>query len=505
MAASPWTPAVLCALAQAVLWSAAFSLYTAPEIDSAEQFVWAFSLENGYWKHPPLPTWIMHVLMQVFGPSLSLAFVATQACVAVALLLGWRLGCAFMSPRRSLIAMLLTSLVTYHNIGADCFNHNTALLPFQAAMVLLFFRALREGRMHQWALAGTVAGLAMLVKYVALLPIAGLLAALLFDRTLPRRRQALGVAVAAAFFALVLLPHVLWLRETSFLPFRYARAVTEGAPGPQVGLRGIADFVLMQLVRVVPLVIGAAVVLAARRRDDAPRHPAAALAPADARFLWIAGLAPMALTLGIAFATDVSLQSRWGANGFLLAGWLAMTATPRPDTPAMLRRAVHFAALAHVVLCLGLTVSKTVLADRLHVRTRANFPGALLAQHAQATWRRYTDARLRLVVSDIWLGGNIVANSPRPLAVLIDGYHLKSPWVKEQAVADCGALVLDDQTDDAQGRGRAHAGLDALMRRADVTGVWELPWADGDDRGTALGRVRWGVILPARADSCPLP
>ena len=27
--------------------------------------------------------------------------------------------------------MLLTSLVTYHNIGADAFNHNTALLPFQ--------------------------------------------------------------------------------------------------------------------------------------------------------------------------------------------------------------------------------------------------------------------------------------------------------------------------------------------------------------------------------------
>ena len=109
-------------------------------IDSAEQFVWAFSLENGYWKHPPMPSWIMHALIQLFGPSVALPFVATQASIVIALALTWRLGCEFMSPQRSLIAMLLTSLVTYHNIGGDCFNHNTALLPFQAAALLIYDR-----------------------------------------------------------------------------------------------------------------------------------------------------------------------------------------------------------------------------------------------------------------------------------------------------------------------------------------------------------------------------
>ena len=64
---------------------------------------------------------------------------------------------------------------------------------------------------------------------MALLPLAGLVLALLLDRTLPRRRQALGLLLAAAVFALVLLPHALWLHRTDFLPFRYARAMTEGA------------------------------------------------------------------------------------------------------------------------------------------------------------------------------------------------------------------------------------------------------------------------------------
>src|SRR5258706_9738206 len=61
-----WREAALFALAQALLWSLAFSLtYKAPALDGAEQFVWAFSLENGYWKHPPLPSWIFHALLQV--------------------------------------------------------------------------------------------------------------------------------------------------------------------------------------------------------------------------------------------------------------------------------------------------------------------------------------------------------------------------------------------------------------------------------------------------------
>jgi hypothetical protein len=167
---------------------------------------------------------------------------------------------------------------------------------------------------------------------------------------------------------------------------------------------------------------------------------------------------------------------------------------------------VRFAAVAHLVLCLGLTLSKTVLAEQLGVRTRANFPGAVLARKAHETWTAYSPDPLRIVVSDIWLGGNIIANGNDHVAVLIDGHYLKSPWVRESAVNDCGALVLDDQTNDAAGHVQADAALDALMRRADFTGTWDLPWADAsaEVRSARSGRVRWGVILPNAASNCKL-
>jgi 4-amino-4-deoxy-L-arabinose transferase-like glycosyltransferase len=498
---------LLCA-AQVLLWSLAFGLtYSAPELDGAEQFVWSFSLENGYWKHPPMPSWIMHALIRVFGASVALPFVATQTSIVIALALTWRLGCEFMSARRSLIAMALTSLVTYHNIGGDCFNHNTALLPFQAATLLAFHRATRVGAWHQWALAGLLAGLAMLVKYVAALPLIGMLAYFALDRSLHTRRQLTGLAIASAVFVLTMLPHVIWLERTDFLPFRYARSVAQSLPGIAQTAADLAMFLVMQALRLLPFACG--VWFALRRQPQAGRADLEAATepePRDKLFLWVAAVSLLLLTVAIGLLSQTQMQSRWGANAFLLSGWAVMSSVRRIDTGRAFKRAVCFAAGAHLVLCLGLTLSKTVVAKKLGIRTRANFPGAVLARNAHETWKRHTQDRLRIVVSDIWLGGNIIANGEDRVAVLIDGHYVKSPWVRESAVRDCGALVLDDQTNASAGHVQADAALDPLMRRADFTGTWELPWADNNAkvRSGRSGQVRWGIILPRSAANCHL-
>lgn len=495
-------------MGQVLLWGVSAGLsYSAPELDSAEQFVWAFSMESGYWKHPPLPSWIMHALIDVFGPSVTLPFVATQVCIVTALALTWRLGCEFVSPTRALIAVALTSLVTYHNIGGDSFNHNTVLLPFQAATVLLFYLATRRNTWRLWVLAGLFAGFSMLVKYVALMPLAGLLVYFAFDRDLHRRRTLLGLLLAVCVFGLVLVPHLLWLQRTDFMPFRYAREVTRDLPGAWATLRSLADFLFTQFLRLLPFLAGFWFV--ARRGRAAMQSPAIQLAPVMARndrlFLWIAGLAPLTITVLIGLLSASALQARWGTNAFLLTGLLGMTLLRRADTSAMLRRTLQVVVAVHVLLCAGQTLSKSVVADYFEKRTRANFPGAVLARNALATWQANTRVPLRLVVSDIWLGGNLIANSTPRLAVLIDGYHLRSPWVKLDAVERCGALVLDDTTDDAAGHAIPSPALEALMDRADVRGTWNLPWSDAKRSATAgdRGVIRWGVIKPTSSKPCP--
>jgi hypothetical protein len=201
-------------------------------------------------------------------------------------------------------------------------------------------------------------------------------------------------------------------------------------------------------------------------------------------------------------ATQTELQSRWGANAFTLSGWLVMAHVGQVDLREAVRRALRFALPAHLLLCLALTLPKTVLADHFHVATRANYPGHLLAERALQTWRAHTDAPLRIVATDIWLGGNIVANTSDRIAVLIDGRHFKSPWIRDSAMRACGVLVLDDLGRDPHDR--ADQTLAALLAKAQDQGVWELPWGGNAGAGGQPQRIHWGIIAPQPGLPCAI-
>ncbi len=501
----------LLGVGQVLLWSLAIGLtYRAPEVDSAEQFVWAFSMEGGYWKHPPLPSWIMHGLLQLFGPSVALPVVAAQASIVIALGLTWRLGCEFMSPRRSLIATALTSLVTYHNIAGDSFNHNTVLLAFQAAMVLFFFLATRRGSWTLWALAGLFAGLSMLVKYVALVPLAGMLLYFALDRSLHHRRALLGLLLATAVFGLVLIPHVRWLVATDFMPFRYAHSVAKPLPGIGAALENVGGFALTQVLRVLPFLFGLWLVMRSRHADlpdaELGNDAMSSLPARDLLFIRVAALSPLVITMAIGVFGETGLAGRWGANAFLLAGHLVLVSLHRRDSASMLRWTLKVVVLVQILMCAGQTLGKTVFADRFHIRARANFPGAVLARQVQETWRTHTDAPLRLVATDIWLGGNLILNGVRPLEVLTDGSFSEAPWVKQDAVRTCGVLILEDVTHQGATCERSNAGIYALLARADATGTWTLPWhlPVPESKDPARSVIHWGIIAPESDRGCVL-
>lgn len=497
-----WRLVLLLCIGQVILWSVATGLaYHSPEIDSAEQLVWSFSMEGGYWKHPPLPSWVMHCMLALFGPSVVLTFVMAQAAIVIAMALIWRLGCEFMSPQRSLIAMLLTSLVTYHNLGGDNFNHNTVLLPLQVAMTLAFFLATRRGSWSLWAAAGLFAALSMLSKYVAWMPIAGLLLYLLLDRALHHRRTLIGLALGAAVFGLVMLPHVLWLQATDFVTFKYARMVLP-TTDPSSSLRATVSFLVVQVERLMPMLFALAFLLI--RTDKGMAGSLACVEPPrrDRMFLWMASLAPLTLTIIFGLVAQTELKPRWGANAFLFSGLLAMMLVQRRETTAMLRAALRFTIVLHLLLALSLALGQSLIAEHLGRGTRKNFPGALLTMETVRTWKAHTSAPLHIVVARTWLGGNIVANMPSRLAVLIAGDYGKTPWVRPQDVSDCGAMILEEQTIDSRGLPGENPAIHTLMAGASATGEWNL--SSDEARPHAGHVIRWGILLPQHPASCAI-
>jgi 4-amino-4-deoxy-L-arabinose transferase-like glycosyltransferase len=487
-------------LTQIFIWGiAAWYAYSSIELDSAEQLVWGKTLQWGYWKHPPLPSWIMHGASGLVTPSVALPLVMAQAAIVTALALSWRLAREVLPPRLAALSVLLTSLVLYHNAGADSFNHNTVLLPFQAATTLACYLAARRGSLRWWAATGLFAGLSILVKYVAITHIVGLLLYLLLDRSVHHRRTLAGLLLSAMVFTLVISPHFYWLYANHFPPMQYARSVMLPLAGTASALASVAAFLEVQCYRLVPLL--PLLLLVARRRRRAGSVPGKLMSKPDRLFVWLNSLAPLLITILFSLASGSKLEARWGANAFLLAGLLAMVVLRPVVTAGLLRNVMALTVSVHLVLCLGLVLSKSVIADHLGRRTRANFPAAELAWVTEQTWRAHTGVPLRIVATDIWLGGNIRASGLPGVSVLIDGDYAKSPWIRPEDVYACGAIVLDDAITERRAGNADRQPLQALLANAAASGTFPLTWGGNEyERRT----VRWAYLPPHDQARCAM-
>ncbi|MEY4754504.1 MAG: hypothetical protein RJA44_2179, partial [Pseudomonadota bacterium] len=146
--------------------------------DHFEQYTWAQSLELGYFKHPPLPTWVLGAVLRLCGPwpgwPLLLAGLATTFTGLLLFLIARQL----LGAPAAVLALLCWGLTQSSTTRAQLWNHNTTMLLCQAGAAWLALQALQRRRLGWWLATGVLAGLALLSKYQAVLGLAGILVAL---------------------------------------------------------------------------------------------------------------------------------------------------------------------------------------------------------------------------------------------------------------------------------------------------------------------------------------
>lgn len=490
--AQHWT--VLAFLAGMVaLWTLLCAVsHRAPDLDGMEELVWASSFEFGYTKHPPLPSWFMYALSAVFGKPVWLAFFAGQLVSALGLWFVWRLGCEFTSPRRALIATLMVSTTLYFSLRGTIYNHNTAQLWSIAACTWLFYRALRHGRGSSWLWLGAVAGLSIMTKYSAVIQFGVFFAFLLAFGHWRDSKVRRGVAQALAVFLVVLLPHLYWLVDNGFAPFRYLDSSMETSSYAEV-LKGIWDFSIDQLARISPmLLVWLALHVWNRRRPIAQRGAtyAGELTKWDRSFLLWVGLGPFLATVAMSAVLGTRLVASWGTTFFILYGYFAFWWLSG-STRATLRRTAILVVAVHVLMAVGYAVARGPLAHYSGRPARSTFPGPDIAQLMQQAWDRHVPGKpLRLVASDTWFGGNIAINLEPPAQVFINASYAESPWLSPDHALDCGVLVAYSRTT----RGEPAQALLRLREQAAWTGVDSLRWSSGK---SPMIEIEWGIIPPS--------
>lgn len=454
--ARPGVPVALGLLLFGVVWLTHLS-YTSlsPPTDNIEQLTWVHSLEGGYYKHPPLPTWLFWLPAQLFGVNAWTSYATGAAFTLGAMGVLWRLLSILRGDRYATLALLAALCVTYYNGRLYYYNHNVVLMFFVAASAALCWKAHQTGRAVWWIALGGALGLGALSKYQIAVTMVCVIVFWLHQRGWRDPSRRCGLLLAALVALLVFVPHVWWLREHDFGPIHYAM---ETSLGSDLGLLArwtdslhwVADQLLN---RAMPAwVLLACMAYALRRRNALPAQEERDGEPVPidaARALLLSwGLVPLLFMPLVGLLGGAELQLQWGTPFLLFAipaamelasPWVAWSRT-------LLRPAMAVFGAIQVLLLLLSHITSPRGPQALQDHHWRTFDSEALARLLQQPARAALGGKICLVTGPAALAGALALElSDRP-KVLIDGRYDYSPWVPPELIVQCGALELNRGT-----------------------------------------------------------
>lgn len=428
------------------LWAAYFN--TAQFGDNIEQFNWAQSLELGYHKHPPLPSWALGLVIRSFGPSIYWAYVLATLCLLGTALFTWLIARELVGHRVAAAACLLWGLNMTFSQRVQLYNHNTVLVLFFAATVWCAMRATRAQRTAPlwWLATGLAAGAATLSKYQALVPLAGLLLALVGSGRLKTPAQRGGLLLAVIVMLALCTPHAVWVVRHDFSTLRYASEAIESA-GPRQRIGFVVSFVANQIRLWSPALLAIALCWGWQRLSPRPVAAAGDDSTAAEFPAWMFGLlwAGLAVLVAMALGAGASLRNHWGVQALQFFGiWLAWR-WDRAGTLDLKRLvcatlAIHAASLAWYAS--EHNDPNAVLTSR---RIDTMYPARRLALAAVAHWSASTGCPLRYVAGSVFDAGLVSLYSGGSLGVFDN--ESATPWVPADELRRRGALYVLDEGD----------------------------------------------------------
>jgi 4-amino-4-deoxy-L-arabinose transferase-like glycosyltransferase len=446
--------------------------------DHFEQFVWAHGLDWGYHKHPPLPTWLLAALTGAIGPAVWSAEVLAVACILGTAFFTYRIARMLLGNAAATLALLLWGLQHAFSARAVLFNHNTVLMLMTSVTAWALLHALRNERRAPlwWVAAGAAAGLSLLAKYQGVVPLMGLLVAMLLSGELATRSARRGLLLAAATALLIVAPHLLWVLDDHFAAIAYAAQQGQSMNSSERAMN-VASFLAQQLRMLFPalLLCGLLLMLGRRRGDAAPAEGP----PLARQRSWLFGLIglPLALTVLTAPLFGMHLQNHWGYQATQFASlWLAWRLRPhvRAAGPSWIVAAllVHAAFLGAAALSQAPEVN-----GKRHDR---HYPAQALADAVRQDWRDASLCPLGIVAGPTFEAGIVSVYNGGRSKVLEDGDFSKSPWISRADLERSGAVYVATELAELPSKG------------VTTIGYLDVPRLSADTEN----RVYWAIVPP---------
>lgn len=181
--------------------------------DTLEAAYWARQFALGYTKHPPLTSWVIDVALHTGRWSILGLLLTSQLLGFISAFFVWQLIADRASRATAAFAatlLLLSPIATFYAIQM---NHNSVLIPFCAATLVLGLRLLEKGHFWDALGLGLAVGLGAITKYEIIFAVFPLLVLSLIVpafRSIWKNKYAY---MAVALALLIFMPHLLWLKD----------------------------------------------------------------------------------------------------------------------------------------------------------------------------------------------------------------------------------------------------------------------------------------------------
>ncbi|WP_330924960.1 glycosyltransferase family 39 protein [Candidatus Sororendozoicomonas aggregata] len=466
-------------------------LFYSIQPDSAQNIAWGNAWSWGYDEHPPLGAWLLTLMVTLFHNREWGTFFANTVCMIVTFIYVYRLGKLFLDTVTALAATVLSALCAYYFVNVLLqYNQNTIMLPFWVMTAFYCWQAMSHPGWYNWLLLGAVAALSMLAKYesaIILLLEAGYLLSHY------RREYTKYLMAAFAIFVVLLLPHIIWLAQTNFLPLHYLLSrsdiYNDGFLYSHL-YRPLMAFVV-QLSNIIPI----AIALYIFYRTGKIKKSDTTVSPMN--YLVFLGWSPLLLVIAIAVIGGINIRAEWGFPLFILsvpAGFLWYGMKFQSNALKLLLPAV---LVIQIIVFIGYTAIN-FYDKRVH---HINLPGYALARVAQHYWQQKV-GNLPIRYTGSLTGGigyYLSAYLPSHPAFISHLSLANSPWVNKQDFLTHGALLIYKGCQ--QDLPATISGLDNVKQR-DIT-CFSLPAAN--KRSNVTVHFTLAIVPPSGKQKTLLP
>ncbi len=469
--------------------------HTAPHKDSIEELNWLQHFDWGYPKFGPIGTWWVHLFVHLFGRAVWVTYLAGVVNVALMLFVVWRIALQITTPSRALIAVVLTSLVAYHNVNGLQVSSNLMQLLPTALFLWAVLLAVRHQDWWRWVLLGLTGALCMLTKYAAGIWFAVMGIWLLIDTRTHNRRAMLGVVIAILVGAIAMVPHIEWLIRTDAPTLRYM----QNQLGVEVNhFTEVGKFILSQLGKLSLLLIALIIINIQFKRDGVPTLPLKGLPNTtnEERYVSFTAYGPMLVTCLLG-AIWIDLNANWATAYFILLGLYAIRYIPKNDTSLALQRVVGVGLVLNIFFACSVGLYYGVLIDIVGKVGRANYPATLQGKLLDQVWNADKRGPLKVVIGETWVAGvTSIMSHDQPL-VMPYGLTSNAPAITPALIQKCGALIVMDSS---EANRPLTDGMKGYLERANETGSIHMYW--NRYKPVRPIEIKWAIIEPESPGAC---